>query len=295
MRGIRPFNPLRGVLFLALFMILPLQSIALEVPALKARVNDYAGLLSPDIRDELESKLQQLEQTNSTQLVVLIIPGLEGDDLERFSIQVAEKWKIGQKGKDNGAILLISRDDRKVRIEVGYGLEGTLTDLVCGRIIDDVLVPRFKQGEFDAGVLEAVDAIISLVRGEYSDTDFKAQTQPRSQGKSLNDFIPVILFAFFFIGTIGSAKRAIGGVAGAILFPILGLFLFPFSLLLLLLIPVGFLAGLIIPIFFGFAGAGRGRRRSGFSGGFLGGGGGGFGGFRGGGGGFGGGGASGGW
>ena len=108
-------------------------------------------MISPAVRQDLETRLREFERTDSTQIVVLTIPSLEGEDLEGFSIRVAETWKIGQhevdgQRADNGAILLVSRDDRSLRIEVGYGLEGRLTDLLSNRIIDTVIVPRFQAG-----------------------------------------------------------------------------------------------------------------------------------------------------
>jgi len=111
----------------------------LDVPALKGRVNDYGNILSSSTEGQLEAVLGELERTDSTQIVVLTIPSLEGGSLEDFSIRVADQWKIGQENKDNGAILLISKNERKLRIEVGYGLEGSLTDLISGRIIRDIL------------------------------------------------------------------------------------------------------------------------------------------------------------
>ena len=114
-------------------------------------------------------------------MAVLTVPSLEGEDLEGFSIRVAEAWKIGTAENDNGAILLVSRDDREVRIEVGYGLEGKLTDLMSGRIIDQIIVPNFKAGRFDDGFLQATDAIIGAVKGEYKGT---GQLPGAQQGKS---------------------------------------------------------------------------------------------------------------
>jgi len=143
---------------------------ALEVPKLKSRINDYANIISPAYENEIAKQLQQLEQTDSTQVVVLTIKSLEGDSLEDFSIRVAEKWKIGQKKLDNGAILLVSRDDRKIRIETGYGLEGKLTDLISGRIIRDAMAPEFRLGKYYQGILKGVLAISSVVKGEYAAT-----------------------------------------------------------------------------------------------------------------------------
>jgi uncharacterized protein len=121
---------IKAALFL-LFLVLPcVYTQAREVPVLTGRVNDYAGMLSAAAVSRIDSMLAGLERTDSTQVVVLTVNSLEGDALEDFSIRVAEKWGIGQKGRDNGAILLISKNERKVHIEVGYGLEGRLTDLI---------------------------------------------------------------------------------------------------------------------------------------------------------------------
>ncbi|MBN2042067.1 MAG: TPM domain-containing protein [Spirochaetes bacterium] len=262
---------------------------ALEVPSLQGRVNDYAGMLSAHTARNLEGKLARLEETDSTQIVILTVPSLEGDALEDFSIRVAEKWKIGHEKADNGAILLISRDDRKVRIEVGYGLEGKLTDLMAGRIIDDIIVPGFRQGDFDGGVAKAVDAISAIVRGEFSAKDFPV-VNTKDKKIFSGKYIFFAFFLFLIISSLGRISKVFGGVIGAIAFPVIGLLIFPIGLWLLLLIPAGFLAGLVLPLL--MIGSGRGH-----GGGFFGGTGGGFGGggFSGGGGGFGGGGASGSW
>ena len=261
---------------------------ALDVPNLQSRVNDYAGILTPQTIAALEDNLKQLEQTDSTQVAVLTINSLEGDALEDFSIRVAEKWKIGHKGLDNGAILLIVKNDRKIRIEVGYGLEGKLTDLLSGRIIYGIIAPSFKAGNYDEGVSKGVEAIIAVVKGEFDASQVKTGGKLPSK-----NVIPVFVFLLFLVGIIGSIKKLIGGIAGAAIFPVVGLLLFPLSLWLLLLIPAGFLAGMIMPALSSHGGFGG---RGGFGGGFSSGGfssGGGFGG--GGGGGFGGGGSSGSW
>ena len=156
---------------LAIGVLLSPQVFALSAPPLTAHVNDYAHMLSRQTAEELEQRLSEFEQTDSTQIVVLTIPSLEGENLEEFSIKVAEAWKVGWKGVDNGVILLIARDDRKVRIEVGRGLEGKLTDLVSGRIIRNNITPGFRAGDFDKGVRDGVQAIIEVVRGEYKSDD----------------------------------------------------------------------------------------------------------------------------
>ena len=271
---------------------------ALEVPRLKGHVNDYAAMLSTASERQLEAVLTDFEQKESTQIVVLTVPSLQGDSIEAFSMRVVEAWKIGQKKLDNGAILLIAKSERKIRIEVGYGLEGRLTDLLAGRIIRNVIGPQFKSGQFDQGITEGVAAMIDAVRGEYDATD-----APPRQPRQSETGVPIIaLFGLFFlINALGRASRVMGATAGAVLFPIAGALFFGLGPLLLLgLIPLGLMAGLLISLIGGPLAAGRtpSGHRGGYWGGGSGGGGfssGGFGGFSGGGGGFGGGGASGGW
>lgn len=280
-----------AVIFLIFFV--GSQLYALEVPLLKGRVNDYADMLSSHAESQLDALLRDLEKTDSTQLVVVTIPSLEGEDLEGFSIKLAEQWKIGQKGLDNGAILLIAKKERKVRIEVGYGLEGSLTDLMAGRIIRNVIVPQFRAGNFDRGVLDGIQAMSGVVRGEY-----KAPQKISSRKDPRGGTHPGIvgLFAFvFLISMLGRLRRFLGIAAGAVIAPIAAALFFKFNLLwALLLIPFGAVAGLILSLIGPQLTFGHSHFRRGGFGGF---GGGGFssGGFSGGGGGFGGGGASGGW
>jgi len=283
---------------LTLAVLWVVSSFGMDVPPLKGRVNDYAGMLSPETRKYLDLILRQVEEKESTQIVVLTIPSLEGNSLEDFSIRVAEQWKIGQKGLDNGAILLIAKKERQLRIEVGYGLEGRLTDLISGRIIRNVIVPEFRIGRVDQGVIKGVNAMIAAVNGE-----FKNANPPRlaKKNRSGNGIFVLIIVLAIIISRIGSVKRPLGAIGGGVAAPVLGGILGSGFLTALLLIPVGLVMGLLLSSF-GRASAGIGGRHDGFGGywgGGLGGGfgGGGFGGggVSGGGGGFGGGGASGGW
>lgn len=284
--------------FFLLASVWAINASALEAPRLEGHVNDYAGLLSAAGRQQLEAALTAFEQKESTQIVVLTVASLEGDSLEEFSLRVAEAWKIGQKGSDNGAILLVAKNDRKIRIEVGYGLEGRLTDLTAGRIIRNVIAPRFKAGRFDQGITEGAAAMIAAVQGEFSAADVPPPTQQAQRGLPL-----LALFALLFlINVLGRARRWMGAAAGAVLFPIAGALFFTLGpLILLALVPIGLGAGFLLSQIGGALSAGHttGHHRGGrWGGGFGGGGfssGGGFGGFSGGGGGFGGGGASGGW
>ena len=274
--------------------------LALEPPPLKGRVNDYAAMLSSSTAGALETALAELERTDSTQIVVLTVPSLEGDALEAFSLRVAEQWKIGQKGFDNGALLLIAKKERKIRIEVGYGLEGSLTDLRSGQIIRNVIVPQFRSGNIDRGVLDGVQVMIQVVRGEYSAADKRPSGTRKDPSRH-----PGIFSVFIFLGLVnllGRLRRPLGAVAGGLFFPIVGLLFFNLGTLwLLALIPIGIGAGLILSFFgapLSFSSSHTSHRRGG-GGWYIGSGGGfssgGFGGFSGGGGGFGGGGASGGW
>jgi len=168
---------------------------AVAVPRLKGRVNDYAGMLSSTTERQLDDTLRQLEQTDATQIAVLTIPSLKGDNLEAFSIRVAEQWKIGQKGFDNGAILLIAKKERKIRIEVGYGLEGRLTDLVSGQIIRNVIVPQFRAGNIDRGISDGVQSMIKAVRGEFKAPDSTGYRRGRKSGSHFNLFSLIIFLA----------------------------------------------------------------------------------------------------
>jgi len=279
-------------------LLLPGLAAALEVPPLRARVNDYAGMLSADGKRRIETLAKDLEDHDSTQVVVLTVHSLGGDTIEDFSIRVAERWKIGQKGFDNGVILVVARDERKVRIEVGYGLEGRMTDLVAGRIIRDRIVPEFRSGHFDQGVLQGVTAVAEVVRGEFNARPQNGQAASRAE-----DLLPFALIFIFFVAMLGRVSRGMGTIAGGFFMPFLSQMAFaPGALALLLLAGLGLVVGFVIASIAGAVGPG-GPRFPGGGFGRGGGWGGGFpivfprggGGFSGGGGGFGGGGASGNW
>lgn len=138
---------------------------ALEVPYLSGRVNDLADLLSPETETSISESLEAFEDRTGHQIAVLTIPSLEGESLEEFSLRVAETWKLGRAEQDDGVLLLVARDDRKMRIEVGYGLEADLTDAESGRILRNVLTPRFKAGDFDGGIEQGVAAIVGTLEG----------------------------------------------------------------------------------------------------------------------------------
>jgi uncharacterized protein len=231
---------------------------ALDVPPPpRGRVLDQADLMSGGARADLERQILEFERQTSNQIAVGIFESLEGESLEDFTIRLAEKWQPGQADRDNGVILAIFLKDRKVRIEVGYGLEGALPDALASRIIRGVLAPEFRAGRYDQGITRSVQAIMAATQGEY-----EAIPAADGGGKRSGSRIGSLLFLGFIIFMLSGLGRRHRGFGGR-----------------------GILAGYLLGSILG--GGGRGR------GGFGGGGGGFGGGF--GGGGFGGGGASGGW
>ena len=172
---------------------------AQEVPTFSGYVNDYANLLTDATTQELEDRLRDHEQRTTNQVTVLTVPSLEGGSLEEFSLRVAEALKVGQGGKDNGILLLVARDDRKIRIEVGYGLEPYLPDAYASRIVREVIAPYFKQGDYDAGIAAGVNAILEKVEGidELSEREVVQQDQGFSFGAILLGIFSMIAGWFF--------------------------------------------------------------------------------------------------
>jgi len=232
-----------------------------SVPTLRSAVTDQAGILSPLARQRLEVALRHLQREGGTQLAVLTLPDLGGLTIEQASIRVAEKWGLGSAKADNGVLLLVARDERRVRIEVGQGLEGVLTDAYAKRIIDEAITPLFHQGDMDGGVIVGVYQIARITNPEVDlRADLEGQLRTPSRPARPAGGILQILFSVALLALVLSMRMG--------------------------LLPLLFLGGAF------------GRRGGGFGGGGFGGfsgGGGGFGGFSGGGGGFSGGGASGGW
>ena len=273
-------NLKHGILIM-LLLICPAQLAALEAPPLAGRVNDRARMLSADSLQRLEQKLAAFERETSNQVVVLTVPTLQGDDIDQFSIRVAEAWKIGQKGKDNGVLLVITQAERKVRIEVGMGLQGVLPDITAGRIIRDVMRPYLKSGNYDQGITVGVDSIIAATKGE-----FKGTGQPAKQNPAKNrspSFITMLLGAAVAVAVFGLFSRYLGGAVGAIGLPLATYLAFPgLGLVTLLLLAVGGLfAGLLLSAAVsgmlggGGSSGGFGGFGGGFGGGYFGGGGGG--------------------
>ena len=219
-----------------------LQAQTLEVPFLAGRVNDNAGLLAASARETLEALLKAHEDSTSNQVVVLTIPSLQGETLEDYSIKVAETWKLGQKDKDNGVLLLIAQDDRKVRIEVGDGLEGSLPDITCGHIIRREIVPRFRDSDYEGGVRAGVEAILRAIAGSYQ-VEAESGDEPDLKFR-------ILFFSIFLVvvGTFTTIGLVSPGAVGWILYFFLIPFWSTFPMISLgvkagVLLLVGYLAG----------------------------------------------------
>ncbi len=188
-------------------------SAEVAVPPLTGRVVDQTGTLSSGDIASLTQTLKNLELRKGSQIAVLIVPTTAPETIEQYAIRVAEAWKIGRKKIDDGALVVVAKDDRKLRIEVGYGLEGALTDVTSKRIIDEIITPRFRNGDFAGGISAGVDRIIGVIDGEKLPAPEPRQSSDLlSQIDLLN---PFTLFAVFIVGAILRATlgRLIGAVA----------------------------------------------------------------------------------
>lgn len=182
---------------------------ALDVPPLRGRVNDYAKAMTQDQARTLESRLAQFEQETGHQVAVLTIPTLDGEDIEGFSIRVAENWKIGKKGFDNGVILVVAVKDRRLRLEVGYGLEGVLPDAIAKTIISDYIVPHFRAQDYAGGIVAGIDAVLKVIKNEPLPES--ARKKERNQGSELNSIamfaITLAVFGLMAFASTGNRRR----------------------------------------------------------------------------------------
>jgi uncharacterized protein len=214
----------RPLIFSAVALILRCcVAYALEVPPLRGRINDLAGLLSLEQSSRLENQLGQFEQETGHQLVVLIVPTLESKDIPSFALKTAERWKLGQKGHDNWALLLAAMNDRKLRIEVGYGLEGTLPDATAHRIIDEIIVPRFREKDFAGGIDSGISAIMQATQGEQ--VSVPARGQRWLARSSLSGILGLFCMATLLGLLVGLTRSSVvrGALSGAIVSALMGL------------------------------------------------------------------------
>jgi uncharacterized protein len=281
-----------GVMFLLVGVALAADEVT--VPQLKAHITDLTGTLSAAQIQTLEARLRDFERSKGSQIAVLILPSTQPETIEQYSIRLADAWKIGRKKADDGVILVVAKNDRKLRIEVGYGLEGAIPDAVAKRVVSDVIAPHFRNNDFYGGIAAGTDALAKLIEGEALPPPAR---QVRGNGSSPD--YQSLLVILLVLGTIGGGvlSRLLGRGAGAAGAGVLaGFAVWAIAGTVL----IGVIAAVAVFLFVLLAAAG-GLGRGGYYGGFGGGGGGlgggglGGGGFSGGGGGFGGGGASGSW
>jgi uncharacterized protein len=182
------------------FVICTGTATAVEVPTLQHYVNDQANRLSQAEWEQLERMLEAYDRTTSSQYVVLIIPSLEGESIEDFSMAVAEKNRIGKKGKDNGLLFLVVVNDRKMRFEVGYGLESVLTDALTSTIISEIIAPEFRSGRYAAGITAGMDAAMKAASGEFTAPEPRPESRKKSRGTNGIVFFIILLFILIRIG-----------------------------------------------------------------------------------------------
>jgi uncharacterized protein len=249
-----------------------------------ARVTDLAGTLPAPARQALSDRLAELEARKGSQIAVLVVATTQPEAIEQYAIRVAEAWKLGRKGVDDGAILLVAKDDRALRIEVGYGLEGALSDLVSKRIVDEVIVPRLRQGDFAGGIEAGVDRMIRVVDGEPLPEPARAPSGPGNAG----NLEPLLVVGFVLVVVVGGILRAllgrvpaaaaVGALAGGAAYLLVGAILAAAAVAVIAFLFTLGGAGTGLPGRGGRGGWGGGGWSGGRGGGSWGGGGGGFGG-----------------
>jgi uncharacterized protein len=251
-------------------------------------VNDFAEMMSSQARQQLEQKLSQFEKDTSNEISVVTINSLQSDTIENFAVKLFEEWGIGKKDKDNGVLLLIAKADRQMRIEVGYGLEGALTDAQSYWIIQNMMRPAFQAGNYDQGISDAVDKIIAATKGEYVPSQNQSTSSKTGWNfKSIETIIFLAFFAFVWLAAVLARSKSwwaggiVGAVIGIVLIFVIGWLLGLIALIILT--PLGLLfdyavsktyqkhksAGTRFPWWIG--GFGRGGGRGGGFGGFGGG------------------------
>jgi uncharacterized protein len=200
---------------LALLLCWACSALALvAVPALSGRVVDQTGTLAAADVASLTQTLKDLETRKGSQIAVLIVPTTDGEAIEQFSLRVAEAWKIGRKKIDDGALLVIAKNDRRLRIEVGYGLEGALTDATTKRIIDEDITPKFKTGDFAGGVSAGVERMVRVAEGEKLPEPEPPHWQSPGLLNNIDPFNPFVLAFVFIVG--GALRAALGRLVGSV-------------------------------------------------------------------------------
>lgn len=220
----------KGYILVTIFLLFALAGRLFTIQALSFPepgdfVNDFAQVLSAQTRDELEQKLVQLEEETTVEIAVVTVSSLNDTTIEDYAVRLFEDWEIGKKGQDNGALLLVVPNEREVKIEVGYGLEPILTDSKAGRVIREVIIPRFKEDDYGQGIVNGVDAVIKIVQNKEADAvDDSSNTSETSIDDSVGTllFIGAMILTYFSAFWARSKRIWPGGIVGAILGGVLG-------------------------------------------------------------------------
>lgn len=227
------------------FLFAPILSFAYTSPGQPSGlVNDYANIISAESRATLESELLTFGKETSTQITIVTVENLGGDTIDNFAVKLFEEWGIGQTGKDNGALLLIARDDHQLRIEVGYGLEGVLTDALSSQIIRNIITPSFKNGDYNTGILEGARAMMAATRGEYTAESANSRSGGFNMDLGWLFFVVFIILRTLALFLARTPSWWAGGVLGGVVGGLIGLFagfLYTGLVALVVLVPLGFL------------------------------------------------------
>ena len=266
----------RALLVLAALVFPALAAAQIAVPPLKARITDLTGTLTPPQQQALEHTLAEFEARKGSQVAVLMVPSTQPETVEQYAVRVQEAWKLGRKGVDDGVLLLVAKNDRKLRIEVGYGLEGVLPDATAKRVIEEEIVPRFKQGDFYGGVRAGSDRILRVIEGEQ----LPPAPQRAAEQSILSQYSDLLIPGVILVLIAGSVLNALVGrfIGAGLIGTVAGLAVWVFVGSFLVALIVGLIV-FVLHVFSGTAGFGRtGGWGSSSGGGWSSGGGGGFGG-----------------
>jgi uncharacterized protein len=211
----------RFILAALLLALVAGAAFAIDYPALTGRVVDAANIISPAVRTTIESKLQALENQSGIQLVVATVPSLQDNDIETYANGLFRAWKLGEVKRNNGALLVVAPNERKVRVEVGYGLEGTVTDALSSVIIHSAILPRFKAGDFAGGIDRGVDALISAMSDDKSEWHKKTQVRRDDNDASDQFMVTLLVFALwiFIVYVMTRNARRAGARGGSVFIP----------------------------------------------------------------------------
>lgn len=193
----------------------PVRAAEVMPPPPKAYFNDYARITRGDTARRLNASLQEFERATSNQIVVAVFPKMESDSsIEDYTVRIAQSWHVGQKGRSNGAVLFVFVQDRKMYIQVGYGLEGALTDYICHQIIQNEIKPRFRAGDYDGGLSAGIQAMMAATRGEYKGTG-KTVAERKNGASDMAPFPLLLMFALFLYFVIFAVVKGLGRMGGS--------------------------------------------------------------------------------